>query len=89
MEQKLDLQKLLFFTEGNTFTGSQTKDREKKKMLRYLVRPNLKEQQLEAFAWTEDLCFEAASQKEEKTASLNEEGLSTIESWLSEQYQKV
>lgn len=41
MEQEaMDMQKLSFFTEGNVFTGSRTKDWSARTMLRYLVRPD-------------------------------------------------
>ncbi len=74
-----DLQKLTFFTEGNTFTGSHS---EGKKLLRYRVKPE--EDELVAYYWRNDKCFEAANEKEEKRFLLNEKGLEAIQNWLEE-----
>ena len=87
--EEMDLQKLTFFTEGNTFTGSKTKDRSAGRLLRYLVRPDKKEEKLAAFAWTTDCAFELAQGKEEKQAPLTEAGLQEIQAWLSELYQAL
>lgn len=90
MEQdKLDLQKLAYFTEGNSFTGSKTKDRETGPLLRYLVRPEREEPGLRVFCWTEDLCFEKAEEKREKLFSLDEEGLGQALAWLTAQYEAL
>lgn len=87
--EQMDLQKLSFFTEGNTFSGSRTKDWNKKNLLRYQVRPDLENRKLTAFAWTSDLCFEAAPEKREKEFSLDDSGLSEIQNWLLQQYQDL
>lgn len=84
--EEMDLQKLTFFTEGNTFTGSKTKDWEKGVMLRYLVRPNKEAGELEAFTWKEDLCFDRAAENNEAHFPLNEEGLSQVQQWLQGEY---
>lgn len=89
VDRGMDLQKLNFFTEGNTFTGSRTKDWRKGILLRYLVRPDLENGKLEAFAWTEDVCFERAAKKNEASASLTERGLEQIREWLLDEYQKL
>ena len=84
--EEMEIQKLTFFTEGNTFTGSRTKDPATGAMLRYLVRPNAEEARLEAFTWREDLCFERAHDKLQKEVPLSEEGLEQALAWLEEQY---
>ena len=90
MEQEaMDLQQLTFFTEGNTFTGSRAKDRNAGKLLRYLVRPEKKEEILKAFAWTTDCAFDRAQEKKEKEAPLTEEGLREVQAWLTELYQAL
>ena len=85
----MELQKLPFFTEGNTYTGSKTKDRNAGILLRYLVRPNKEEGKLNAFAWTTDCAFELAQEKQAKEAPLTEAGLEEIQVWLSELYQAL
>lgn len=85
MEQ-LDMQKLAYFTEGNIFTGSRTKDWKKKIVLRYLVKPDLKEEKLLAYCWNEDLCFERAQNKDEAEFQLSEAGIEGIQSWLQEKH---
>ena len=88
-KEELDLQQLTFFTEGNTFTGSKTKDRSTGKLLRYLVRQDKKEERLIAYAWTTDCAFERAQEKQEKEAPLTEAGLEEVQDWLSELYQAL
>ena len=87
--EELDLQKLTFFTEGNTFTGSRTKDRNAGVLLRYLVRPDIKEGKLMAFAWTADCAFERAREKQEREAPLTEDGLAEVRDWLTKLYQAL
>lgn len=87
--EEMEIQKLTFFTEGNTFTGSRTKDPATGAMLRYLVRPNAEEARLEAFTWREDLCFERAGEKQEAQFPLSDEGLLQAQVWLKEQYDAV
>lgn len=87
--EEMEIQKLNFFTEGNTFTGSRTKDWGTGAMLRYLVRPDLEAGMLEAFSWREDLCFERAGEKQEATFPLSEQGLEQLQTWLQEQYAAV
>lgn len=85
----MDLQKLTFFTEGNTFTGSRTKDWDTRAMLRYLVRPDRENDKLLAYSWTEDVCFECAGEKQEGEFPLSDEGLDQIQAWLQEQYNSL
>lgn len=82
----MELQKLAYFTEGNTFTGSQTKDPEKEVLLRYRAEPDPSEGGLKVWAWTKDLCFERAGEREEKTFPLNQQGLEEAEAWLQSLY---
>lgn len=92
MENELfDLQKMTFFTEGNTFTGSRTKDAEKGILLRYLVRPVSDEtgKRLQAFTWNTDMCFEKASDLEEAQFPMDEEGLDRIQDWLRQQFERL
>ncbi len=88
-DERLDMQKLSYFTEGNTFTGSRTKDWDKGVLLRYLVRPDREEEKLTAYSWTEDVCFERAQERREEQFPLNEEGLESIQAWLQEQYRAL
>ncbi len=85
----LDLQKITFFTEGNTFTGGCTKNPVTGTVLRYLVRPDKENGSLTAYAWQSDLCFERAESKTEKSFPMTEEGLEEIQNWLQEQYRAV
>lgn len=87
--ESMDLQKLTFFTEGNTFTGSRTKDWNTRAMLRYLVRPDQENDKLLAYSWTEDVCFELADKKQEGEFPLSDEGLYQIQAWLHEQYDNL
>lgn len=82
----MDLQKLAYFTEGNTFTGSQTKDPETEILLRYRVEPDTGEGELKAWAWAKDVCFERAGEKEERSFPLNQEGLEAADAWLQSLY---
>lgn len=83
---ELSLQKLSYFTEGNTFTGSRTKDRENGVILRYLVKPDKENGRLLAYAWNRDVCFEKAPDRQEAAFSLDEEGLEETRSWLEGLY---
>ncbi len=83
---QMDLQKLNYFTEGNTFTGSRTKDWARGVILRYLVRPDLDEGKLLAYSWDKDVCFEKAEEKQEAEFPLDEQGLEGVRSWLLERY---
>lgn len=81
--KELDLQKLTFFTEGNTFTGERTE--ENGAFLRYLVKPDRETAALAAFLWHSDVCFEQAEEKVERSFPMSEEGLEEIQRWLQEQ----
>ncbi|MCI8395771.1 MAG: hypothetical protein HFE88_08580 [Acutalibacter sp.] len=78
----MDLQKLTFFTEGNTFTGSVSKDPAAGLLLRYLVEPDKENEQLKAYAWRKDLCFERAGEKEEQEFPMTQQGLEEADAWL-------
>lgn len=87
--ETMDLQKLTFFTEGNTFTGSRTKDPKTGALLRYLVYPDRENAKLIAYAWRTDVCFERAKERQEASFPLSEQGLSEIQAWLQEQYRAI
>lgn len=82
----MELQKLAYFTEGNTFTGSATKDPEKGLLLRCRAEPDTGEGELKVWAWKKDLCFERAGETEEKTFPLNQQGLDQACAWLQSLY---
>ncbi len=90
MDTGMDLQKLAFFTEGNTFTGSRTKNAENGLLLRYRVKPDPEEHQLVAHCWKQDVCFELA-EPDAVTARfpLDEEGLNALANWLLALYQAL
>ena len=89
MEHSLELQKFHYFDEGNTYAGQKTKDPDSGLLLRYLVEPDKEAALLRAYAWTEDLCFERAGEKQEAQFPLSEEGLLQAQAWLKEQYDAV
>ncbi len=77
-----DIQKLAYFVEGNSFTGSKTgKDGE---VLRYRVTPDKENAQLKAWCWTEDKCFELAGGKREAAFPLDAGGMDALLGWLGE-----
>lgn len=81
---KFDIQKLYYFTEGNSFTGSRSDS--KGNLLRYRVEPDKENGQLLAWSWKEDKCFERAGEKREGTFLMTEKGLEEIQSWLAEDW---
>lgn len=81
--KELDLQKLQFFTEGNTFTGERSQ--ENGAILRYLVKPNREEKELVAYAWHSDVCFEKVEEKVQQSFPMSEDGLEETRRWLQEQ----
>lgn len=87
--EEMDMQKLTFFTEGNTFTGSRTKDHARKTMLRYLAKPDEGNENLLVWCWTEDVCFEAAGEKQESSFPLTDEGIEEAKVWLYQRYLAV
>ena len=78
----MDLQKLTFCTEGNTFTGRASKALAAGLLLRYLVEPDKENEQLKAYAWRKDLCFERAGEKEEREFPMTQQGLEEADAWL-------
>ena len=89
MERQLELQKFHYFHEGNTYTGQRTKNWETGLLLRYRVEPDQEASLLRAYAWTQDLCFERAQEKQEFQAPLTEEGLEQAADWLEGLYQAL
>lgn len=78
-----DMQKLVYFTEGNRFAGSHSKDG---RVIRYRVEPDMENQQLAAWCWREDTCFEKAQGKVEGRFPLNQEGLEQVQTWLRQNW---
>lgn len=89
MERQLALQKFHYFEEGNIYAGQKTKDFQKGLLLRYLVEPDKNEGMLRAYAWTEDVCFDRAREKQQKEYPFTEEGLDQAVEWLEEQYRSL
>ncbi len=85
----MDLQKLTFFTEGNTFTGSKTKDWDTGLLMRYLVRPDQENGMLQAFTWTTDVCYEKAESTHKGEFPLSDEGLEQVQQWLKQEYDSL
>lgn len=81
--RELEVQKLTFFTEGNTYAGEYTN--ENGVITRYLVKPDKDNDALIAYAWHKDVCYECAEIAAEKSFSLSDEGLEEIQAWLQEQ----
>ena len=67
----IELQKLVFFTEGNTFYGSHS---EAGRSLRFRVAPDRENGRLLASHWQEDKCFERAQGKEDADFPMSDGG---------------
>ncbi len=76
-----DMQKLYYFTEGNSFTGSRSSGAA---LLRYRVEPDKENGQLLAWSWSEDKCFERALEKREAAFPMTEKGMEQLQAWLAE-----
>lgn len=76
-----DMQKLVYFTEGNRFSGSRS---ENGRIIRYRVDPDKENERLLAWCWREDLCFEKAKEKSEGSFPLTQDGLEQLLAWLEE-----
>ena len=50
--------------------------------LRYRVEPDKENEQLKAYAWRKDLCFERAGEKEEREFPMTQQGLEEADTWL-------
>ena len=74
MEHSLELQKIHYFDEGNTYAGQKTKDPDSGLLLRYLVEPD------------KEAALLRAHNKLQKEVPLSEEGLEQALAWLEEQY---
>lgn len=82
MEGPIDLQKLVYFTEGNTFTGSRS--REGRAPFRYRVTPDRGENRLLAAAWCRDVCYELAGDAcQTRDFPMTEDGLEALGKWLA------
>lgn len=80
-----DMQKLVYFTEGNRFSGSRTEDG---RIIRYRVDPDKENERLLAWFWREDLCFEKAKEKSEGSFPLTQDGLEQLLAWLQESWER-
>lgn len=80
-----DMQKLVYFTEGNRFAGSYSRDG---KVIRYRVEPDKENAQLAAWCWREDVCFEKAREKVDGRFPLSQEGLDQVQAWLGENWER-
>lgn len=92
MEEQPELQRLNYFEAGNTYTGSKRKFPEQgiaSPVLRYLVKPDLENEKLNAFAWSENVCFDRAQEKEESNFPLNKEGLEAVGAWLTDKFKQI
>ena len=81
----LDMQKLVYFAEGNRFAGSHSGDG---RIIRYRVEPNRENERLLAWCWREDLCFEKAKEKSEESFPLTQEGLDALILWLEKKFEE-
>lgn len=81
----LDMQKLVYFTEGNRFAWSHSGDG---RIIRYRVEPNRENERLLAWCWREDLCFEKAKEKSEESFPLTQEGLDALILWLEKKFEE-
>ena len=81
----LDMQKLVYFTEGNRFAGSHSGDG---RIIRYRVEPNRENERLLAWCWREDLCFEKAKEKSEESFPLTQEGRDALILWLEKKFEE-
>lgn len=86
---RMNMQILTFFTEGNTFTGGRTKNFKTKLLMRYLVRPDKENDRLQAFTWYEDVCFECSGEKKSADFPMTDEGIDEIQLWLQERYAEL
>lgn len=80
-----DMQKLVYFTEGNRFAGSHSGEG---RIIRYRVEPDKENEQLMAWCWREDVCFEKAKEKSEGRFPLTQEGLDSMQDWLRENWDR-
>lgn len=86
----LEVQILIFFTEGNTYYGECAGENDDAgKFMRYRVAPLKEDGQLLASTWREDRCYECAGEKTEARVPMTEEGLEQIKSWLWERWQEI
>lgn len=86
--QEIETAKLAYFVEGNTYTGSRTKDPAAGAILRYRLVPDRENSLLQVACWDRDVCYEKA-EPQEREFPLEAEGLEAARSWLAEQYARI
>ena len=80
-----DMQSLIFFTEGNIFTGCSSRADRPGEIIRYRVKPDKENERLLAWSWHEDKCFESvADRAREASFPLSDKGIEEIQDWLLE-----
>lgn len=80
MAVEIEIPPLSYFESGNPFTGSKNQS--------FRFRVAKQEDELQAFIWRQDICFELAENKEENHFPLTADGLSSCRAWLNEQAEK-
>lgn len=79
-----------FFEEGNTWTGSCTKDRATSTMIRMRIVPDKENHKLLASLWkNQDLCYEKAQNKAEREGDFSAQGLASLEAWFTQEFQEL
>ncbi|WP_322169035.1 hypothetical protein [Acutalibacter caecimuris] len=82
----IDMQKLAFFAEGNLFTGSVSEPAGR--VMRYRVEPDRENEQLTAWRWQTDRCFERAGETARAEFRLTQQGLDELIAWLEAAWQE-
>ncbi len=81
MAIEIEIPPLSYFESGNPFTGSHGQ------VFRFHTAKDGDE--LSAFVWNEDICFELAENKEEKRFAMGEEGRVQMKAWLEEKCREL
>ncbi len=89
MEEEMDVQELVYYSEGNNFTGSRTKNPLTGSFLRYRIAPDRENARLKLWTWREDVCFELAREKTEDDFPFTEEGLERLKADLIDKYSSL
>ena len=89
MDGPIETAKLAYFVEGNTYTGSKTKDHEAGLLLRYRIEPDRENGVIKVACWDQDLCFEKAEEPWQQDFPMDAEGLEAARSWLLEHYAQI
>ena len=53
------------------------------------MEPQKEEGLLQVYAWTQDVCFDVAQEKQQREYPLSEEGLAQAVEWLENQYEQL